>query len=263
MTLEQDIAGRLKTQYMARSLFCFEKIGSTNDFLKGAAGDLPDGCAAVTLDQTAGRGRRGNAWTAPRGEAAAVSVLIKSPLDAVAPPVTLVLGLAAAKALGGLCGAEFLIKWPNDIVCGGKKVCGILCESKLAPEGGFTVCGIGINLSQSPEFFTSAGIPQGASLSMCTKTGLGPAEVVAAVINAFEKTLEEFRDGKNTAAFIEEYSKNCVTLGREVRALTSEGELRGTAEAINPDGTLKVECASGAVTLAAGDVSVRGVMDYI
>jgi BirA family transcriptional regulator, biotin operon repressor / biotin---[acetyl-CoA-carboxylase] ligase len=265
MTEEQKIAEKLETEYMGRSLFYFERLNSTNNFLKNAAKELPNGCAAITLEQFAGKGRRGNKWIAEKGQMLAVSVLIKHRLNAAAPPVTLMFGLSAAKALSGLFGRDFLIKWPNDIVCDGKKICGILCETKISSEGCSTVCGIGVNLLQTENFFEESGIPHGASIKMLTGITPQPDQVAAAILNRFEKTYAEFSQGQEStnSVFFEAYNALCVTLGKEIKAQTADGEILGFAKAVNSDGSLQVECEGKTVNLIAGEVSVRGVMGYV
>ncbi|HEX2938449.1 MAG TPA: hypothetical protein VHO66_05960, partial [Ruminiclostridium sp.] len=95
---EQKISELLRTEYIGRSLFCFEKLNSTNDFLKDAADGLPDGCAAVTMEQLAGKGRRGHAWVSPKGQMAAFSVLIKNQKAERSPAVSLISALAVQKS---------------------------------------------------------------------------------------------------------------------------------------------------------------------
>jgi BirA family biotin operon repressor/biotin-[acetyl-CoA-carboxylase] ligase len=184
---EQKISELLRTEYIGRSLFCFEKLNSTNDFLKDAADGLPDGCAAVTMEQLAGKGRRGHAWVSPKGQMAAFSVLIKNQKAERFPVVSLISALAVQKTLKNLFDADFSIKWPNDIILFGKKICGILCESKITGSGCNTVSGIGVNLTQNPDFFKSAGVPHGASIKMLTGKIPEPEKVIAEVLNTFEE----------------------------------------------------------------------------
>lgn len=264
MTQKESIERLLETEFIGRNLLWFDNLPSTNDYLKNEAEKLPDGTAVVAEEQSAGRGRRGNVWLSPKGQLA-VSILLKGKLPLSAPPVTLICGLAAAKALRGLFGEEFLIKWPNDIVCKEKKVCGILCEAKLSEEGSHTVCGIGVNLTQPPEYFARAGIPYGASISMITGKEPRLSQVAAAILNSFEKEYNAVlkSPGKEYAEFFRQYCENCVTLGREIRAITPGGEIRGIAKSVNADGSLNVQCEGRTLTLFASEVSVKGIMGYI
>lgn len=265
MADKKKLSELLKTDYIGKSLYCFESLSSTNDFLKDKADELPDGSLVTAEEQTAGRGRRGHAWVSPKSQTAAFSILLKDHISADAPPVTLMCGLAAAQVLRQLCGCDFLIKWPNDVVCDGKKVCGILCESKLSGSHCTTVCGIGVNLTETAEHFVKAGIPYGASLRMLTGKTYEPETIIAAIVNNFEKIyipLAHQESGANET-FLKEYSALCVTLGKEIRAVGTKGELCGTAQAINSDGSLCVRSGGRIVKLMAGDVSVRGVMGYV
>lgn len=264
MTEKEIIRDLLQTEFIGSNLLWFNSLPSTNDFLKSAADELPSGSVIVAAEQTAGRGRRGNVWISSKGQTT-ISILLKGRLSVSMPPVTLICGLAVAKALSGLYGDDFYIKWPNDIVCKNKKVCGILCEAKISRTSCFTVCGIGVNLTQSPEYFKVAGIPHGASINMLTGKVPESSEVTAAILNSFEKiynVVSQCSDKANSE-FFEQYSERCITLGKEIRAFTQDGEIRGTAKAINSDGSLEVLCADKTQTLLASEVSVRGVMGYI
>lgn len=263
---EKRLRELLQTKVIANSLFYFEKINSTNDFLKGAARELPHGSTAVTMNQFAGNGRRGHEWLSTKDQMAAVSVLLKNQGDRDMPALSLICALSVIKALKSLCGnLDFKIKWPNDILLYGKKLCGILCESKIAGDGCITVCGIGVNISQPPEFFKNAGIPYGASLKMLTGGRFEPECVIAGILNHLEKVYFTLLNGGDADIknFFDEYSSLCVTLGNEVYTETSSGKIRGTAKSINADGTLNIESEGKTITLSAGDVSIRGIMGYV
>lgn len=259
----EDILKLLKTEYMGRNLYCFERINSTNDFLKEMAPQLPDGTVAMAEEQTAGKGRRGKKWASAKGEAVEFSILVKT-FKTDAPPVTLICGYAVATALNSLCGGGFFIKWPNDIVCGGKKVCGILCESKISKECSATVCGIGVNVSQDEKFFIKAHLPYGASLKTLKSVTPNNENVATEIINCFEEMYKKtlFGGEKERLEFLESYKKLCITLGREIYVKTQNGEIAGIAHNINADGSLCVNCGDNLVTVTAGNVSVRGVMGY-
>ena len=131
----------------------FTELGSTNDALKQAvlAGEeIPDGTAWATTRQTAGRGRLGRVWTAPDGEALAISLWMTG---APHPAASLLLGLAVTRTMRQLTGADFRLKWPNDSICADRKVGGLLCEAVCMGEVQGTVAGVGLNLLESPVFF--------------------------------------------------------------------------------------------------------------
>ncbi|HEX2938681.1 MAG TPA: biotin--[acetyl-CoA-carboxylase] ligase [Ruminiclostridium sp.] len=156
------------------------------------------------------------------------------------------------------------MKWPNDIILFGKKICGILCESKITGSGCTTVSGIGVNLTQNPDFFKSAGVPHGASIKMLTGKIPEPEKVIAEVLNTFEEIyISATKSEENRKRFFEEYSASCITIGREIKAQSADGEIRGRAVSVNEDGTLNVEVNGEIVRLIASEVSVRGIMGYV
>ncbi len=264
MTVEEKISQLLETEYIGRNLLYFDRLSSTNEFLKNMASQMPDGTVTVAGQQYAGRGRRGNRWISSKGQTAEMSVMLKN-CRISSPPVTLICGLSVAQTLNELCGGGFLIKWPNDIVCNQKKVCGILCESKISKSSNVTVCGIGINVSQPAEFFNEAGLPYGASIKMLKNAASENERIIASVLNRFEKIYTILKDGgeREAAAFIAEYSELCVTLNHEILAKKADGEIQGFADKINPDGTLSVRFGDETVSLTASEVSVRGIMGYL
>ena len=256
----EKIDALLRTRRCGRTLLCLESVGSTNDYLWSLPAPA-DGTAAMADEQTAGRGRRGNTWASGRGEAVQMSVFFR-PEPSVAPFLSLLCGLAVAGALERLCGGGFGIKWPNDIVCDGRKVCGILCEARFSGAVAQAVCGIGVNLRQDRAFFERCGLPDASSVRLLRGVSPSCEEAAAAILNELEKWRDAARE-EGVPELLAEYSRHCVTIGREVRARTPDGEVRGFAERIAPDGALVVRTAGGPVVLRAGDVSVRGAMGYV
>ena len=250
----------LTTRYAGRELRYCGTVGSTNDLLKQRAETSANGAVLMADSQTAGRGRQGNRWIMQKGTGLAMSLLLK-PVDLISgPSVTLILGLAAAKALRRLYGGGFMVKWPNDVVCGGKKIGGILCESLFRQSACFVVCGIGVNLKGDEAFFEAAGLPSASSVHAAT--GIDPVyeEAAAAILNDFEPLYEASKS--DPRAVLKEYADHCITLGRQVRAVSRDGVVEGVGVGIGPGGGLVIETKDGRVTLNAGEVSVRGVMGY-
>ena len=172
-----------------------------------------------------------------------------------------------AEALAACTGTAFRIKWPNDIICGDKKICGILCESFAASDGGvFMVCGIGVNLTQTAADFQRAGLPYGGSVKMCTGRRLEPSETAAAILNRLEPLYERL-DREGFGALRSLYAENCVTLGRQVRVTEGGQTVCGRAADIGQDGSLLVAFGSGPGDslrpVLAGEASVRGLFGYV
>ena len=152
---------QLATKRLGRTFLYFDSIHSTNTYLKEQGAQLPDGTAVVAGHQYAGRGRQGKAWQSSE-EALALSVLLKGVPPYLMQMLPILFGIGARRALSLLCGREILLKWPNDLLLGEKKIAGILCESAGFGEDVLAVCGIGVNLLQEPSFF--AELPYGSSL---------------------------------------------------------------------------------------------------
>lgn len=166
--------------------------------------------------QSEGRGRLGRRWTAPAEQALAMSVLLKGADGA--PQLPLLCGLAAAGALEELAGSGFGLKWPNDIICKGRKVCGILCESRPAPDravfGGGHRRQPGAERRVVPAGGTApCGVGEGAD-----RVTLSLEETAAAVLNRLEPLWERY-EREGFAPFAAAYAARCVHVGKKLRVL--------------------------------------------
>ena len=258
----------LETAVLGRRAVYLEETDSTNRYLKDLGESLPHGTMCYTGRQTSGRGRLGRGWTAPDGAALAMSVLLRGAEDTDWSGLPLVCGMAVATALNRLTGeradALFRIKWPNDIICGGRKMCGILCESSQRKTGRFAVAGIGVNLTQKEEDFLQAGLPHAGSGRMMTGVSLTLEETAAAILNEMDRLWTVYgREGFSPLR--RSYEEQCVTVGREVRLLSPGGKPidAGRAAGVAEDGGLIVDTPAGRRIYRSGEVSVRGLYDYV
>ncbi|MBX9583040.1 MAG: biotin--[acetyl-CoA-carboxylase] ligase [Gemmataceae bacterium] len=151
------------TAAIGRRVLVFNELASTNAVAADwPADDEADGLVVVARDQTAGRGRFGRVWRSRPGSSLLLSVIVCPPADLRRPVVlTAWAAVAVAGAVRELVGVSPRIKWPNDLLAGGKKGCGILIE-----QGRRTVAGVGLNLNQSADEFAAAGLPEATSLRM-------------------------------------------------------------------------------------------------
>ena len=235
-------------------LTALPQADSTNLYCKAHLSEMGHFDAVWTTCQTAGRGRRGHVWQNAPGEALYYTILFKEPL---ADPACLSLasGLAAARALEECFGAECALKWPNDLLLGGKKAVGILCEG----FSGAWVSGIGVNLCQSAADFAAAGLPHATSVALRLGRDPGPdaaarlAKELTRIFRQDGRLAEFYRRG--FAALADEYRARCVNLGRRV---TFAGGA-GVARAVDDDGRLVVEADGGERHLLSGEVSVQGI----
>ena len=234
-----------------------DEVDSTNNYLKQHRAELPDGTLVTAGLQTAGKGRRGHDWLADRGMLP-FSLLLKQPPHP--DTVTLCAGAAVCEALEKrLPGENIGIKWPNDIILRGHKLCGILCESVCFGSSIDIICGIGVNLTQTAEFFERANIPHGGSVEMLTGVVIDDREALAADIA--ERLYNYTRSGFDAVSG--EYRRHCLTVGKRIRIIENGREREAFAEGIAPNGFLICSDENGSFEVNSGEVSVRGLMDYV
>ena len=167
------------TAHVGRRVGVYAELPSTNDF----AATLPDGGAVVAHFQTAGRGQYGRRWVSRPGAALLLSVCVAPPPAARRPvALTAWAAVAVADAVEALTGAGVRLKWPNDLLVGGKKVCGILIE-----QAGPVVAGIGLNVTQTAAEFTDAGLPDATSLELVAGRAVALREAAGAVMEALDR----------------------------------------------------------------------------
>ena len=256
----EKYSAALTTRSLGRDLLLFDELDSTNAWCKRriAAGDAPAGLAAAALRQTAGRGRLGRSWESGAGLGLYVSFAAPALPGALLPLVPLAAGIAVSEAAEQEAGRPVGIKWPNDIILEGKKLCGILCEG----AGDRAVCGIGVNLLQDAAFFSAASLPH--AVSLLTVTGRVPdaAALAAGIANRLEPLLDALlREG--AASLVPALEKRCVSLGREVRAVSAAGTLTGVAVGIDEEGRLVIETGHGRHAVSAGEVQLRTAEGYL
>lgn len=263
---EEEIASRLHTNRMGKKICYFSSIDSTNAYARriGEEG-APDGTLVIADEQTAGRGRSGRHWVTPPGTAIAFTLLLKPDI----PPsrismVTLVMGLAVCSAIRRLTGLDAGIKWPNDVVIDGRKVCGILTEMSAEMDGvHYIVIGTGINtnLTSFPDEIKDVA----TSLQIQLEHPVDRAEVLVEVIELFEEYYEKFEKDGDLSSLQDIYNEALLNRGRKVRVLDPKGEYTGRALGIDPEGKLLVERDDDGETVKvwSGEVSVRGIYGYV
>lgn len=228
--------------------------GSTNADLVAAAraGRAPVGTVRLAWYQTGGRGRLDRRWEAPPGSMAAVSVLVDAaPVAADRLPwLSLVTGLGIVRGVEDATGLRPELKWPNDVLLDGGKVCGILAERVEGPDGARVVLGFGLNLTQRAE---ELPVPTATSLALAGAQDVDGTEVVAACLGALGEVLDRWRAGDPT--LVQDYRARCGTLGRDVVVHLPGGE-RAEGRAVDVDGDGRVVVRVGGVdrAFAVGDV---------
>lgn len=260
-----EVESLLDTEWAGKKVVFYPETDSTNVRLKHLAEEgAPHGTLVVADRQTAGRGRRGRTWESPGGSCIYMSLLLRSDVAPdEAPILTLVMACSIAEAMKECCGIEVEIKWPNDIVAGGKKLAGILTEmSSQIDYINHVIIGVGINgnIRSFPESIEKTA----TSLYLETGKPVKRAALIAVVMRRFEEDYQIFMQTRDMTGLLEQYSRCLVNRGREVHVHESRGEYRAFAEGINERGELIVRREDGRVEcVRAGEVSVRGIYGYV
>ncbi len=232
---------------------------------KKSAGKELDGALFVADEQTAGKGRLGRVWTSVPGKNIYMTLLLMQPEVRVenASSLTLVMGLSVAEAIEEMTGITAGIKWPNDIVLSGKKICGILTEmqiKKQKPE--IIMIGVGINVNQKE--FQEELKDKATSVFLETGRVLSREKLVEKVTECFWKNYEIFLKTQDLSLLKEDYEKRLLNKNQQVRILEKGTETIGTARGITHMGELLVEDLQGEVRkVFSGEVSVRGLYSYV
>ena len=259
-----EISSLLKTKWVGRNLVFLEQVDSTNDEAKRQAEKgAVDGTLVAAAEQSAGKGRRGRSWVSIKGAGVWMSLMLRPDFPPeCASMLTLVAAMAVEEGIRQVTGISGQIKWPNDVVIEGKKVCGILTEMSTEMECiHYVVVGIGINVGI--EEFPEEIQDMATSLYLCTGKRVKRAALAAAVAEAWEFYYERFTKTRDLRFLMAEYNQNLVNMGREVRVLAPEGEYTGISRGINEKGELLVETEEGLRTVISGEVSVRGIYGYV
>jgi len=244
----------LTTRFFGRRLEYRAALGSTHDLARQLAqAGAPEGTVVLAGRQTGGRGRLGRSFISPRG-GLYFTIVLRPPLEHLRP-LPIISALAVARGLEQVTGLSTALKWPNDVLVRGRKICGILMESELTGQAvNYVLLGIGINvnadMSAYPEIAaiaTSAAAEAGREVSR--------EALAAAVLNELERLYLASRAGQRVQ---DEWRARLDTLGHQVRVTCGQAVEEGLAEDVDSDGSLILRRADGSrVAIAAGDVTLR------
>lgn len=256
--LPEAVIAALQTRWLGRALHVFPELDSTNTTVRemgvnGAA----DGTVVIADAQRKGRGRLGRKWESPAGTNLYLSALLRCdlPVDRLAQ-ISLLAGVAAAETVREWCAAE--IKWPNDVLAGGRKVAGILAEMDGSGGQRVVILGIGVNLNTALEDFPPALRDKAGSLRMATGTEIDRARFAARLLNNLEVRYEQWRrDGFAPIAAV--WRDLAPMIGRFIRVQEPGAVVEGTVVDIDDDGALRLRLVDGSShRVVAGDVTVIG-----
>jgi BirA family biotin operon repressor/biotin-[acetyl-CoA-carboxylase] ligase len=239
----------------------FDSLPSTNtEAARQAASGAPEGLCVVAREQTAGRGRRERVWLSPMDAGLYFSLVLRPTFGIERwPLLALMSALAVADALQEACGLAVEIKWPNDLLAGGRKICGILAETIETPRGRACIVGIGINLNNGA--FPSSLLDTATSIEEQTGAAPDAARLLEALTRALSRRYAELREEQGASRVVSEWeARSAYARGRRVRVTLSEETFDGTTRGLEPDGGLRVETDDGTTRVVrAGDViALRG-----
>ena len=261
---EAEIRSLMDTEWAGKNIVYFDEIDSTNNRAKELGEkDGAHGTLFVADRQVAGKGRRGRVWESPKGISIYMTILLRPDLiPTKAPMLTLVMAQSVAEGIREVTGMETGIKWPNDIVMNGKKVCGILTEMSAQLDYiNHVVIGIGINVQN--ESFPKEIEQVATSILMETGQHVNRAELIEAVLEQFERYYEIFLETEDLSGLVKEYNAHLINMQKQVRVLDPKEPYEAKAMGITPHGELIVDTWEGRKLVSSGEVSVRGVYGYV
>ena len=253
-----------KKQKFGKEIYRYEEVTSTNEVARNMANEgAGEGLVVIADSQTKGRGRFGRSWQSPKGQGIWMSIITRPQIQPQnIPAITLITGLAVCKAIRQTTSLPAYIKWPNDVVLNGKKVCGILTQmSGDASKINYVIIGIGINVNienfslELEEVATSLKIEGGLDYNR--------EEIIASILSFLELYYKEYSKTQSLENILDKYRELCITLKNEVLVLDDKGPYKATPLDIDKKGGLIVCRQDGSKeTIKFGEVSVRGIYGY-
>lgn len=256
---EGDVLKELQTKSFGRHLNLMEVTSSTQEAARLLAEEgAPEGTLVIAEEQTGGRGRQGKRWYSPARKGIWMSLLLRPqrPLS-FAPQLTLLTAVAVCRAIRKVTGVDAGIKWPNDLLVQGKKICGILIESVGEDERiKYCIAGIGIDVNVELEELPTELHTVATSLKIESGQTQSRATLISAVMNELEQLYNLYEE-EGFAPIGHLWEALSVTLGKRVTVKTTRGETEGTAEALDESGALVLLDDTGNhITIFSGDVQL-------
>jgi BirA family biotin operon repressor/biotin-[acetyl-CoA-carboxylase] ligase len=258
--IPSEIKWKLKTKIFGSQIISYRKVDSTNDAAyELAEKGIKEGTIVLAEEQGRGKGRHGRSWQSPPKGGIYMSIVLRPRMAPnEIPRITLLAAVAAAKSIRKATGLSAMIKWPNDILIGNKKVCGILTEMKAEQDSvDFVVLGMGINVNTPVR-----SLPRGASSlreemrDTNRRTELSRVEISKKILEALEAEYNTLKE-KGSGPIMEEWRRLSAMLGSRIRVVLQNRAFEGQAHDIDPDGSLVVRLDSGVMEkVSSGDVEM-------
>lgn len=256
-----DLLSRLgQSHVIGRDVRVFEETTSTNDVAEKLARDgVKEGVVVFAETQTKGRGRLGRKWISPRGRGLWFSVLLRPQFrPQQTTQLTVAAATALARAIRAQTGLKPEIKWPNDMLIGGKKVAGVLTElSAELDQVKYVILGIGVDVNIEASEFPDDVRPLATSLRIALGRPVNRSELAAAILHELDADYRRIGAGEFEAV-ANEWEENCATLGRNVSIRIGDRTVHGRAEALDAEGALLVRTQHGRLErIIGGDVTLE------
>ena len=257
---ESSLKSLLHNKIIGKNLIVLDSVNSTNDYLKKLGNEgCETGTVVAAREQTRGKGRLGRTWQSKKDDGIAFSVLLRpnvapSEVSAITP----LAGLAVCKAIREYTKLDCVIKWPNDIIIGRKKLVGILTEMSAEFDAvEYVITGIGINVDHTS--FPEEIAFKATSLLLETGRHIDKNEFLACVLEHLENEFVK-NNLELTPTALSEYTDLCATVGRSVTFQRGTRRISGMAVGVSEHGELKVMMSDGTISLVnSGEVTVQGI----
>ncbi len=264
---EVTLMQSMRTKIIGKNIEVHNTIDSTNNRAKELALEgAPEGTLVIAETQLEGRGRLGRNWISPIGKGIWMSLILRPNIPPEkAPGITTLAAVAIRRALSCVTGLNIGIKWPNDIIIDGKKVCGILTEMHGDMDTiHYLVVGMGINANLESDDFPSELIPTATSLRIVMNQSVDRRKIIALVMGEMEDIYLKYLEDNDFQSILHECKEYSVTLNRKVKVIGRDTVFEGYAIDLDVDGSLLVKRYDGSISkVMSGDVSVRGGEGYV
>lgn len=262
--MKTEILNQLETAWAGKSCLCFPALDSTNDYAKELAKkECVHGTLIVADTQTAGKGRRGRVWQSPEGTTISMSLCLEPnlPTEKISG-LTLIAALSMAEAIFEMTGKRAQIKWPNDIVLNGRKICGILTELIFRKETYAVIVGVGVNVNT--DHFSEEIRDVASSLKRECGRDFSRETLIATFLKYFEHFFARYEKTQDLSLLRTDYEAMLANKDQEVFVLDPKESYKGIAKGITDSGNLIVVCEDGSEKeVYSGEVSVRGLYGYV
>lgn len=257
---EESISKYLDTKIIGKNIVSLDEVTSTNDYLKTLGNEgCENGTVVTARKQTKGKGRLGRVWQSNKDDCVAFSILLR---PNIAPnevaSITPLAGLAVCKAIREYTKLDCMIKWPNDIIVGKKKLVGILTEMSAEFDAvEYIITGIGINVDHTS--FPEEIAYKATSILLETGRHINKNEFLACVLKYIEKDFLS-NNLELTSSAVDQYTSMCATVGKNVTFTRGSRTISGVAVGIESTGELKVMLSDGTICkINSGEVTVQGI----